>query len=29
VVDAGHDAVVARPDAFLPTLRDACAGLVA
>jgi pimeloyl-ACP methyl ester carboxylesterase len=26
-VDAGHDAVVSRPDAFLPTLRDACTGL--
>jgi 3-oxoadipate enol-lactonase len=28
VVDAGHDAVVSRPEAFLPVLRDACAGLV-
>jgi 3-oxoadipate enol-lactonase len=24
LVDAGHDAVVAQPDAFLPVLRDAC-----
>ena len=27
VVDAGHDAVVARPSVFLPVLRDACAEL--
>jgi 3-oxoadipate enol-lactonase len=27
LVDAGHDAVVAKPDIFLPVLRDACAEL--
>jgi pimeloyl-ACP methyl ester carboxylesterase len=27
VVDAGHDAVVAKPAIFLPVLRDACADL--
>jgi 3-oxoadipate enol-lactonase len=27
VVDAGHDAVVAKPGVFLPVLRDACAEL--
>ncbi len=26
-VEGGHDAVVARPDVFLPTLRDACIAL--